>query len=149
MKKSGHDIKLLLLGDGPLKDFYKSKVNQLGLEDTVLFLGVKTNVQDYLFAADCYVMPSLYEGLPVAGIEAECTGLPCFFSKNITEEVKMSNQAHFLPLSLGEKGWASEIMKYASEEDRIKAADSVVDAGYAIQDVAKSMMDFYLMKAQR
>ena len=149
LKKSNHNIKLLLLGDGPLKDFYKSKVKQLGLEDTILFLGVKANVQDYLFAADCYLMPSLYEGLPVAGIEAECSGLPCFFSNDITKEIKLNGQVHFLPLSLGEKGWASEIMKYASEEDRIKAADSVVDAGYAIQDVAKRMMDFYLMKAQR
>lgn len=148
LKKSGHDIKLLLLGDGPLKDFYKSKVNQLGLEDTVLFLGVKTNVQDYLFAADCYVMPSLYEGLPVAGIEAECTGLPCFFSKNITEEVKLSNQAHFLPLNYGTKVWEDEILKSSVEINRTKGIDFARNAGYDIHDVAKKITNFYLKKVE-
>lgn len=148
LKKDRHDVKLLLLGDGPLKGLYKSKVRQLGLSDIVLFLGVKPNVQDYLSAADCYLMPSLYEGLPVAGIEAECSGLPCFFSDDITEEVRLSDQAHFLPLSLGEKGWASEVMKYDFGESRLKMADSVKNAGYDIQDVAKSMGAFYLLKAQ-
>ena len=46
----------------------------LGIKSDVFFLGVKENVQDYLSAADCYIMPSLYEGLPVAAVEAQCSG---------------------------------------------------------------------------
>lgn len=144
LKKEGHNIKLLLLGDGPLKDSYESRVKQLGLEDSVLFLGVKPNVQDYLFAADCYVMPSFYEGLPVAGIEAECSGLPCFFSDNITEEVELGNQTHFLPLEAGRNVWVNKVMNCEPNENRAKATDYVRVAGYDIHDVAEKMTNFYL-----
>lgn len=144
LKKEGHNIKLLLLGDGPLKDSYESRVKQLGLEDSVLFLGVKPNVQDYLFAADCYVMPSFYEGLPVAGIEAECSGLPCFFSDNITEEVELGNQTYFLPLEAGRNVWVNKVMNCEPNENRAKATDYVRVAGYDIHDVAEKMTNFYL-----
>lgn len=109
-----------------------------------MFLGVKPNVQDYLFAADCYVMPSFYEGLPVAGIEAECSGLPCFFSDNITEEVELGNQTHFLPLEAGRNVWVNKVMNCEPNENRAKATDYVRVAGYDIHDVAEKMTNFYL-----
>ena len=56
-------------------------------------------------------MPSLYEGLPVAGIEAECSGLPCFFSDDITKEVRLSDQAHFSSA----KSWGKRLGKRGYE----------------------------------
>ena len=83
IKTRHQNSKLLLLGTGETVNDVKKLVEKLGLINDVDFLGVKSNVEDYLSAADCYVMPSLYEGLPVAAIEAQCSGLPCVFSTNI------------------------------------------------------------------
>lgn len=144
LKSKYENVALLLLGDGPLKDSYKEKVKKLGLENIVKFLGVKANVQDYLFASDCYVMPSLYEGLPVAGVEAECTGIPCIFSKNITNEVKLNDSAIFVGLDLTADRWADIIKNQNIIADRKNAIIEVKRAGYDIHDVASNMQNFYL-----
>ena len=137
------NIKLLLLGDGPLKETYLSKVNELNMNDHVVFLGVKNNVQDYLFASDCYVMPSLYEGLPVAGIEAECSGIHSVFSSEITKEVKIRDNVDFIDLSDSVKCWCEAVLK-SSSGGREKAVEDVRKAGYDISDVAYKMQEFYL-----
>lgn len=146
IKSKEKHVKLLLLGDGPLKEQYETKVKNLELEDVVEFLGVKSNVQDYLFASDCYVMPSLYEGLPVAGVEAECTGIPCVFSDRITKEVKVNDNTCFLSLDLPIDEWATVIMKQLPNLDRRMSIKSVISAGYDIHDVALNMQKFYLQR---
>ena len=137
------NVKLLLLGDGPLKETYLNKVNELNMKDHVVFLGVKNNVQDYLFASDCYVMPSLYEGLPVAGIEAECSGIYSVFSSEITKEVKIRDNVDFINLSDSAERWCEAILK-SSSQGREKAVGDVRKAGYDISDVAEKMQEFYL-----
>ena len=91
IKKQYLCAKLIFLGTGNLLEEIEDKAQKLGLQNDVLFLGVKPNVEDYLCAADCYVMPSLYEGLPVAAIEAQCSGLPSVMSTNITNEVVLTD----------------------------------------------------------
>ena len=91
-------------------------------------------------------MPSLYEGLPVAGIEAECTGIPCVFSENITKEVKLNNNVQFMSLSLSTEMWMDAIMKNRRRNDRTRAVNTVKNAGYDIHDVTLNMQDFYLQR---
>ena len=87
----------------------------MNISEDVYFLGVKKNVEDYLCAADCYIMPSLYEGLPVAAVEAECNGLPCVMSKNITREVALTQKATFLSLDDPAERWAKKILSYRDD----------------------------------
>lgn len=143
LKSKGVDIKLLLLGEGPLENEYREKVNRLGLGDEVIFLGVRKNVQDYLFAADCFVMPSLYEGLPVAAIEAQCTGIPCVLSTNITDEAKITENVMLLNLNNSIDEWQKTILNM-QQMQREKAVYKIRDAGYDIKNVAKRMEEFYL-----
>jgi glycosyltransferase involved in cell wall biosynthesis len=70
--------RLHLLGDGNLRPRFEALA---GGDPSILFHGVRGDVPDWLLAADCFVMPSRWEGLPVAGIEAVTTGLPCIFSR--------------------------------------------------------------------
>lgn len=112
------------------------------------FLGVKANVEDYLFAADCYVMPSLYEGLPVAGVEAECTGIPCVFSENITQEVKLNENVIFVGLNASALEWAHIVLDRHETEERGNAVKTIRNAGYDIRDVALSMQNFYLQRVK-
>ena len=148
LKKKGENVKLFLLGDGPLKAKCQDKVDKLELQDIVYFLGVKANVEDYLFAADCYVMPSLYEGLPVAGVEAECTGIPCVFSENITREVKLNENAIFVGLNTSALEWSHIVLDKCEVKERENAVKAIRDAGYDIHDVASNMQKFYERRAK-
>ena len=73
-------------------------VNKLNLQDSVIFCGVQEHTELYYNAMDCFVLPSLYEGLPVVGVEAQANGLPCFFSKSTTKEIIINKNAYRLKL---------------------------------------------------
>ena len=98
VKKERPYSKLLLIGDGPLRSKIETMVNKLNLQDSVIFCGVQEHTEWYYNAMDCFVLPSLYEGLPVVGVEAQANGLPCFFSKNMTREVMILQNAQFFCL---------------------------------------------------
>lgn len=148
LHKKDSDTFLLLLGDGPLKANVEARVKELKIADSVLFLGVRNNVQDYLFAADCYVMPSLYEGLPVAGVEAQCAGLPCVFSENITREVGLLNETTFLSLEQSVDKWCEEIYKLKGHRNNL-AYNEIREAGYDMSDVANRLQAFYMERAKK
>jgi len=85
-----NNTKLLLIGDGCLKEKVSKKVKKIGLEKQVIFKEKITNVQDYYNAMDIFVFPSLFEGLGIVLIEAQLSGLNCIISKNIPEEAIIS-----------------------------------------------------------
>ena len=142
LKSINSDAKLLLLGKGELLEKTKEKARRLGIDNDVLFLGVRENVEDYLSAADCYVMPSLYEGLPVAAVEAECSGLPTVLSENITREVRLTKNVLFISLDKPAKYWSEQIYKY-KEVLRTDSSMDVADKGYSIHSGAKKLQQYY------
>ena len=71
--------KLLIIGDGDLRDQMLSKIKNYGIENNVLYLGRREDIVKFFNAMGCFLLPSLYEGLPIVGIEAESCGLPIFF----------------------------------------------------------------------
>lgn len=143
LHKKNPKTKLLLLGTGDLIDIIEKKVSDLGIKDDVIFLGVKSDVNRYLNAADCYIMPSLYEGLPVAAIEAQCSDLPCILSTNITDEVKLIDKISFLSLDAGADVWSKEIEKYINEK-RSNSVHMIKEGGYDVKSVASKLQEFYL-----
>lgn len=96
--KKNPDSKLLLVGSGPLEDEIKKKVERLDLEDSVLFLGQRDDINKLYSVMDVFCLPSLYEGLPVVGIEAQATGLPTIFSNRISKEVIVSSYAEIVSI---------------------------------------------------
>lgn len=142
LKEKIPNAKLLLLGKGELLEKTEEKAKRLEIENDVLFLGVKENVEDYLFAADCYVMPSLYEGLPVAAVEAECSGLPTVLSETITKEVQLTNNVSFISLEKSAKYWSEQICKY-KEFKRIDSSMDIANNGYSILIGAKRLQKYY------
>lgn len=143
VKKKDSTAKLILLGEGVLQESMKKKVQDLGLIEDIVFMGVKKNVEDYLSLADCYIMPSLYEGLPVAAVEAECSGLPCVISSNITREVELTSNAMFLPLDKSAEYWAIEILK-TKKLNRRDGSKDVARVGYDVKDVARMLQSQYI-----
>lgn len=108
-KKEKNSI-LLLAGQGPLQEEIKNKVRELGLDDSVRFLGQRNDANELYQAFDVFLLPSLYEGLPVVGVEAQASGLLCFFSDDMTKETKVLDSTVFMSLSNTAEEWTGEIL---------------------------------------
>lgn len=105
------DSLLLLVGQGPLMDEMREKVKNLKFENSVKFLGQRDDTNEIYQAMDVFVLPSLYEGLPVVGIEAQATGLLCLFSDKMTKETKVLESTKFLGVEKSNvKLWAEKIL---------------------------------------
>jgi len=79
---------LLLVGDGKLQRAMEEKVARLGLKRRVTFTGIRRDIPELMSGAmDCFLFPSLFEGLPLVLLEAQAAGLPCLVSDTISEEV--------------------------------------------------------------
>ncbi len=91
------DIRLLLIGDGELRDELKAQTQALSLNEHVHFLGLRTDVPKLLGASDYFVLPSLWEGLPVSLIEAMAAGIPVIATQvSGTKDVMIHNQTGLL-----------------------------------------------------
>lgn len=115
------DAKLLFVGDGELLPAVKKKVEELRIERNVLITGARTDVGHLLNAMDCYILPSIWEGLGISIIEAQAAGLPCICSEAIHEEAIITKLVQRYSLSLGAKYWAKKI--YIINKNRKKRKD--------------------------
>lgn len=93
------DVKLMLIGWGPLMDSIKKHARNLGVENQILFMGNRTDVNLLLQAMDIFLMPSFYEGFPVSVIEAQAAGLPVALSKHISKQCKLTNNVSYLDIN--------------------------------------------------
>lgn len=134
---------LMLIGKGEKEELIRKKVKELGLENYVIFMGFCDNVNELMWAMDIFLMPSLHEGLPVVGIEAQAAGLPCFMSKYvITDEVKITELVKFIELKQSPREWAEEILN--SDLSRKNTKAEIEQARYLIMDTAKELENFYI-----
>ena len=144
IQKKDNRYKLLLLGDGALKDSLKLKAEKSGLSDSVVFTGNVSNVQDYMQAMDLFVLPSEYEGLGIVGIEAQACGLPCVFSTGVPEEAKLTENVKFVPLEDKDK-WVATIKKMI-KLPKLDNTEKIREAGYDINETAKQLESIYLSR---
>lgn len=140
---------LLLVGDGRLMDTIKNKVSSLGLSDAVMFLGNRNDVNELMQAMDIFVFPSLWEGLPLTGIEAQAAGLPVVMSDVITDEVCISENVHKLSLSKTADEWSKEILNIVERHKRRNVRKEIIDAGFDIRTTAKWLEEFYLERYEK
>lgn len=137
---------LLLVGRGPLEGELAVFAERLGIDDSVRFLGVRDDVPLLLKAMDVFIFPSVKEGLPVASIEAQASGLPCVMSTGVPERAVVSEKAVRIPLSLGAAAWASEAISLHSQTCGAGRADytaQVRDRGFDIHQTARRLQTFY------
>ena len=148
--KKKPEAKLVLIGEGELKAQTKKKVHDCGIEGQVMFLGVRRDVNELMQAADVLVFPSLFEGLPVTLVEAQCTGLPCVISDNIPSEVAFTDLVE--QMSLGEPAgkWADRLITAAGKKHaRTSYPHDIAKAGFDIKGNATWLQDFYLKAVGR
>jgi len=138
------DAKLMLVGEGPLEADIREKVRKLGMEDVVMFLGVRADVDRLLQAMDVFLLPSLYEGLGMVAVEAQCSGLPCTVSDRVPTACKMTDDVAFLPLNRPEE-WSDTILSIQGH-GRESQKNRIQEAGYDIGTTANWLQEFYLEK---
>lgn len=129
------DSKLLLVGNGVLEDALRAQVKEMGIEEHVIFAGVRSDVPDVLSAMDVFVMTSLYEGMPNTVIEAQATGLPCVIADTITREADITGLVKYLPLGNAE-AWAETVLASVRAK-RLDTKEMFVQKKYDIDSVAR------------
>ena len=147
LKKKTADAKLIIVGGGPLEYELKQRVEQLKIQRDVVFTGMLDDTSDYLQAFDFFVFPSVYEGLGLALIEAQASGLKCVISDCVPKEAIVSNQVKQLSLKDTTEEWADYI--YMNRQyDRVKnskdAARSIKQHGFDISTEARKLRSIYM-----
>lgn len=135
------NVKMIIIGDGDMKDELKDKITAYSLSNNVLFLGNVLNVNDFMQAMDLFVLPSFHEGLPYVVVEAQCAGLHCILSKNITVESNITGNASFIEIN-NIKGWVDEfdfLYNLSTKINRYSCADIVSKSTFDITSEAKRL----------
>lgn len=148
IKKEKPTAKLLLVGDGAEKNNIKNKVHQLQLDDSVIFTGVRSDVNRLLQAMDIFVFPSLFEGLPVTMVEAQAAGLPCVISDMVPDEcIITDNLVTVKSLSDSCEEWARHILSRVNTV-RDDTSDQIKEHGFDISETSKWLEEFYIEKSK-
>lgn len=137
--------KLMLVGQGSLEKKIRKQATELGIEDQIIFTGVRSDVNELLQAMDIFVLPSYFEGLGIVNIEAQTAGVPCFVSdKVIPQEVNLTDLMHYIPLSASPEEWARKILEGKIDfEKRKNMSGKIIEAGYDIESTCDMLCEFY------
>lgn len=142
-KKNKNSV-LIMVGNGENREYIKHLVSITNISDKVIFVDTCNNVNEFYQAFDVFVLPSLYEGLPVVGVEAQASGLPCLFSDRISDEVLISRNSKMLSLNIGYQEWSKNILLL----DLVRQDNNslIKSSGYNIYDELNVLESLYLQR---
>ncbi|WP_368646162.1 glycosyltransferase [Alkalibacterium putridalgicola] len=141
--KKKTNAKLVLFGTGTLESELKEKVAQMNLTDSVLFYGETNRIPEMLQAIDIFILPSLFEGLPMVGVEAQASGTRSFFSNTISPEILLTEVSSMVSLESSPEEWADKIIN--SDLAKKRTGKVLSDAGYNVSHTA-AMVEKIVMK---
>ena len=140
--KQNHKVQLIWAGDGPMRSEIEDVISAKGLSDNVHLLGNRPDIGSLLMAMDVFILPSLYEGLPIVGVEAQASGIPCLFSDKITDEIRLSDNCIFLPINNPHE-WAIYIGKMKRHTDQ-RVDEKISSTIYNISNAVKKLQNEYI-----
>ncbi|MCK8100490.1 glycosyltransferase family 1 protein [Bacillus sp. 2CMS4F] len=152
LKKRGVRFQMVLAGDGPLREQMEEEARTLNLLSDVLFLGTEEHIHELMRTFDVFVMPSLYEGLPVVLVEAQASGLPCIISDTITEKVDTGlGLVKRVSLSKSMDIWAETIVRAAAagRPKRELVKDTLSKLGYDARRNVGALMNLYQISTEK
>ena len=138
--------KLMLVGDGGLKSSIEKEAAELGIMDNLIMTGLRRDVNRLLSAMDIFVMPSLFEGLPVALVEAQAAGLPLVISDTISRDSQITESVKFVSLDETPQAWASKVLDSIMEYPRRDTSAQINDRGFGIEKAANRLLEIYSQK---
>ena len=146
IQKIQSNAKLVMIGYGGLENMMMKRISGYGIADKVENLGKREDIKQFYNAFDAFLLPSIYEGVPVVGTESQCCGLPIFFSTNVPKETKVCDLAHFINLNTPASEWARLIVDVVSNNmKRRRSYDKELkDAGYDSPTESIRLQKFYI-----
>ena len=144
--KKEKKAKLLIIGDGNLKDDMLDRIEKYGIGDEVIYLGRREDIPQFYNAMDVFLLPSLYEGVPVVGVEAENCGLPMFFSTEISKESSACDDlGHFIRLDKSAEYWAERVLSatYKNMSNRYGRGKQITEAGFNSKQEGQKLVSYY------
>lgn len=141
IKRQKENAVLMLIGADANAEL-SALCTELGIEDSVMFLGVRRDVSRLLQGADVFLFPSTREGLPVSVVEAQASGLPVIMSDSVTNEVLVTDDAVAMSLDAQPEIWAKTVLEL-SAADRKNNFEIMKSAGWDIYDCANQLVDYY------
>jgi len=141
--KENANAYLLLIGNGTLQSNIKEYVGNLDISKNVLFYGVTDKAHEFYSAMDVFVFPSMFEGLGLVGIEAQCAGLPVIASLNIPKAMQITPLVSWLDLKDGPEAWAEKVLEYSQPHERKDMTELITQNGYSINVECKKLEEEY------
>lgn len=138
--KLNSQAKLVLVGEGEYYNEIINKINQLGINDQVIFTGVRQDINKIYSAFDLFCFPSLYEGLGIVLIEAQVNGLTCLVSDTVPLLTKITDEIKYLSLNNKEK-WVREISE-CEKKERIVTYNKELD-NYNVHKLIEKIEEIY------
>ncbi len=135
------NIRLLLIGSGELEEELRRKAEEYKLQEKVIFLGRRKDVDQILQAIDVLLLPSRFEGLGMALVEAQISGLKCLASEEVPQEAIITENLEWLPLK--KNLWIEKCLKLLEGYDRKDMVQEAKDAGYDIREQIKIVEKMY------
>lgn len=144
--KHQDNAKLVMIGHGSMLDKMNERVRKYGIEEYVENLCRREDIHQFYNAFDAFLLPSLYEGLPIVAPEAQACGLPIFMSTEVTREASGSNLAYFIPLSSSASEWAEIITRETNKNLNVRRSyiDELISAGFDSKSESERMLQFYI-----
>lgn len=139
------NARFAIIGIGSMEQQMMDKIKECGFEDRMAWLGRREDIKKFYNAFDAFLLPSLYEGFPVVGIESQATGLPIFYSDAVTREASVEELAHFIRLDQSAKEWAEIIIEAteASMKNRHGRVDYLKANGFDAKEETKRLTDYF------
>lgn len=143
--KTRKDCTLMLVGNGEFLDGIKNKVRVLNLSEKVIFVDFQEDIYKYYSAMDLFVMPSLFEGLPITLIEAQANGLSSLVSDAVTKESDLTGLTEFYPLSAGFFKWAQRVSELLDigRKNSVDVKGMLEKSGFSLSNQAKVISKLY------
>ncbi len=134
---------LLLVGDGPLKSEIINLAEKLKISDKIIFAGTHKDVSCFYDMMDCFIFPSLYEGLGMTLIEAQINGLDCFVSSTIPKSAIINTNVLTIDLDSLPEEWALNILNFSNSYQRENGYINFLNSNYDIKICAKHLEELY------
>lgn len=144
-QKKNDNAVLLLVGRGELEEEIKQMVTELNLQNKVIFLGVRNDINKIMNAMDIFLFPSIQEALGIVLLEAQATGLKCITSKNsVSRDISVTDLVEFVSLNDSAEIWCEQICKINENYIRKSRSKELEYSGYSILKSSKYIESMYL-----
>ena len=142
LKKTGVKFKFVWAGDGELKNKVEQYIKEKELQNDIILLGIRNDINRVIQVFNAFILPSKFEGLPMVGVEAQAAGIPLLCSDQVTKEIQLSDCVKFLPITDTEC-WVKALLEEQSFRRVNDAIDCVVGKGYDVSEESLKLTRFY------